>query len=66
MGCVTVKQAARMLQCPVARVRRMIDRGDLVGSLELDPKSSRYSGNMRWEIDRRSVEAAAKAAEGKS
>ena len=61
---VTTKQAARMLECSVKRVRKMLNRGTLVGRTELDPKAGPYSGNIRWMIDRQSVEKAVALKEG--
>ena len=55
---VTVKQAARMLNCKPARIRKMIRRGTLKAVLESDPHSCPYSGNLRYLISRESLEAA--------
>ncbi len=55
---ITVKQAAGMLACSRDKVRSLIRRGLLDAQLESDSKvgSPNYSGNLRWMIDRQSVE----------
>ncbi len=53
---LTIKQAAKILGCAPANVLKLIKRGVLEASKEIDPKAGSYSGNMRYVILRSSVE----------
>ncbi len=53
---ITIKQAARILECSKDNVLRRIKRGTLEATLDSDPKAGPCSGNMMYFIPRSAVE----------